>query len=694
MKTINFSIWAAALASLVLISCSKEQELQIGNQEDSPVEMVTLKFKAEKAGADTKTSANIDAVNNKVSYTWTDEDEDNITVYLVDGSDLTPVTAVVSKTSDTQLSIIAEVPKADSYTIRAILAREFYAKGKPMVSKYQSPANDNFDPYGDILFSDDEDIVTTGDLTDELLLTFNRKVSVNKMTLRSLGAGEKVSKVEISSDKDLVGYFDGTDLVPVADSKKIVLSYDNVTVPASGEFPVYFTCMEMAGHTLTVTVTTDAKTYTKTFGAGGINFALGKFLTFGVTMPAGVAPTSTWDLVTSSSSSLAAGDIIVIANNTPDYAISTTQNGNNRAATAVTSVAAGSRIEEDDAIQQITLEDAGSSLFYFNVGSDSYLYAASSTKNYLRSNTKTTVGDNGKWAVSISASSIATITAQGSNTRNIIAYNANNGDPIFSCYGSSSDNIKIYRKTAADNTVWNLVSLTLDNAPDKNEYSDGDSFDPTGMVVKATFEDNAGIKSNKVITVNNSELSVSPTVLLEGDTKVTLSYLNKTVDVTGLTVVNMPYSLITSADGLATGVDYYLGCSTVDKYSTGTVGLWDGTTSSNQGNTVYKTFTSSTGSFNNVTDAELVVLEAVPGESGQYYIKVKSSDGYLYNSSGTNLTVDDKNKTAWTFVDFTGSKNGIYLQSENCKVSSNGSSKRLRPYASSSYKGIVFFRKN
>lgn len=693
MKTINFSIGAAALASLVLISCSKEQELQIGNQEDNPVEMVTLKFKAEKAGADTKTSANIDAVNNKVSYTWTDEDEDNITVYLVDGSDLTPVTAVVSKTSDTQLSIIAEVPKADSYTIRAVLAREFYAKGKPMVSKYQSPADDNFDPYGDILFSDDKDIVTTGDLTDELLLTFNRKVSVNKMTLRSLGAGEKVSKVEISSDKDLVGYFDGTDLVPVADSKKIVLSYDNVTVPDSGEFPVYFTCMEMAGHTLTVTVTTDAKTYTKTFGAGGINFALGKFLTFGVTMPAGVAPTSTWDLV-SSSSALAAGDIIVIANNTPDYAISTTQNGNNRAATTVTSVAAGSRIEEDADIQQITLEDAGSSLFYFNVGSDSYLYAASNTKNYLRSDTKTTVGDNGKWEVSISASSIATITAQGDNARNIIAYNANNGTPIFSCYGSSADNIKIYRKTAADNTVWNLVSLTLDNAPDKVEYSDGDSFDPTGMVVKATFEDNAGIKSNKVITVNNSELTVSPTVLLEGDTKVTLSYLNKTVDVTGLTVVKMPYSLITSADGLATGVDYYLGCSTVDSYSTGAVGLWDGTISSNKGNTVDKLFNASTGSFNNVTDAELVVLEAVPEESGQYYIKVKSSEKYLYNSTNTNLTVHATNKTAWEIVNFTGAKNGMYLQSSNCKVSSNGSSQYMRPYASNTYKGIVFFRKN
>ena len=545
MKTINFSIWAAALASLVLISCSKEQELQIGNQEDNPVEMVTLKFKAEKAGADTKTSANIDAVNNKVSYTWTDEDEDNITVYLVDGSDLTPVTATVSKTSDTQLSIIAEVPKADSYTIRAVLAREFYAKGKPMVSKYQSPANDNFDPYGDILFSDDEDIVTTGDLTDELLLTFNRKVSVNKMTLRSLGAGEKVSKVEISSDKDLVGYFDGTDLVPVADSKTIVLSYDNVTVPASGVFPVYFTCMEMAGHTLTVTVTTDAKTYTKTFGAGEINFALGKFLTFGVTMPAGVS--YTWNLVTSSSTDLAADDVIVIANEDADYALGA-QNGTKfRDAISVTSSADKTIIASiPGTVNQITLESATGG-WYLPVGTK-YLYANGGTSsNYLNEADKGTAGDYGIWAIDVDSDGIATIISQGStdaNARIDMRYNYNNGDnPRFACYKTNTTQppVRVYRKTTKDATVWNLFSLAVTNQPTTKTYTTGEAFDPTGMVVKATFKEYGGL-SEKVVTLAPSDYTVSPTVLSAGETTVTLSYLNQTTEVTGLTVSDIDYS--------------------------------------------------------------------------------------------------------------------------------------------------------
>lgn len=543
MKKTSYSIWAIAIASLLFASCAKEQELIIDTPEETPVEMVTLTFNAEKAGADTKTQADIDEVAGKVSYQWVDDDEDYITVYLVDGAKVTKVASTATKVSATQMKITATVPKADTYTIRAVLAREFYSAGKPMVSKYQSPLTDNFDPKGDILFSDDKVVTTGGTSTGDMLLTFNRKVAINRMTLKNLTAGEKISKIEISSDKDLVGYYDGADLVAVSDSKQLVLSYNNEVILASGEFPVYFSCMEESGHTLTVTVTTDAKIYTKTFGAGGINFALGHFLQFRVTMPAGDAPSDSWDLVTSSSTALAAGDIIVLANNTPDYALSTTQNSNNRAATSATSAAGGSQIEHAAAIQQITLEDATSGNFYFKVGSDSYLYAASSSKNYLRSDTKTNVGDNGKWSVSIdSGTSIATIVAQGTNTRNTVAYNYNSGTPIFSCYSSSSNNVKIYRKTAVDDTVWNLVSLAVDDDPDKTDYTEGDPFDPTGMVVKATFEDNAGVKPNKEVILGPSDFTVSPTLLSAGETKVTLSYLNKTVDVTGLTVSVFDYA--------------------------------------------------------------------------------------------------------------------------------------------------------
>jgi hypothetical protein len=110
--------------------------------------------------------------------------------------------------------------------------------------------------------------------------------------------------------------------------------------------------------------------------------------------------------------------------------MSTTQNANNRAANSV-------EIEEDgtiipgSTIQQITLEDG----FYFNVG-DGYLYAAASDKNYLR--TEAEADDNAKAEISIDESGDATIIFQGSNTRNHMRFNSNNGNPMFSCYAEDS----------------------------------------------------------------------------------------------------------------------------------------------------------------------------------------------------------------------------------------------------------------
>jgi uncharacterized protein YjdB len=147
-----------------------------------------------------------------------------------------------------------------------------------------------------------------------------------------------------------------------------------------------------------------------------------------------IAGTDKFELVTDASS-LAEGDVIILAyvnvNEEGDaWAMSTTQNANNRAANSV-------EIEEDgtiipgSTIQQITLEDG----FYFNVG-DGYLYAAASDKNYLR--TEAEADDNAKAEISIDESGDATIIFQGSNTRNHMRFNSNNGNPMFSCYAEDS----------------------------------------------------------------------------------------------------------------------------------------------------------------------------------------------------------------------------------------------------------------
>lgn len=71
-----------------------------------------------------------------------------------------------------------------------------------------------------------------------------------------------------------------------------------------------------------------------------------------------------------------------------------------------------------------------------------YLYAADSKKNYLR--TAEIVDPNAEWTVSVAANGAATIKAQGANTHNLMRYNPNNGNPMFSCYTGGQDPIYIY----------------------------------------------------------------------------------------------------------------------------------------------------------------------------------------------------------------------------------------------------------
>ena len=73
-----------------------------------------------------------------------------------------------------------------------------------------------------------------------------------------------------------------------------------------------------------------------------------------------------------------------------------------------------------------------------------YLYAAGSgsKKNYLR--TTEIVDPNAEWSVSVAANGAATIKAQGANTNNLMQYNPNNGNPMFSCYGSGLKPVYIY----------------------------------------------------------------------------------------------------------------------------------------------------------------------------------------------------------------------------------------------------------
>lgn len=147
---------------------------------------------------------------------------------------------------------------------------------------------------------------------------------------------------------------------------------------------------------------------------------------------------TSWKLLTDASK-LTAGSKIVIVATGYDYALITTQSSNNRAGVAITKNSDGT-ITINESVQIITVE-AGkkSDTFAFKVESG-YLYAASSSNNQLK--TKTDLSDDGSWKITVDSKGVATIQAQGSNSRNLLRYN--NTNKLFSCYAIGQENVSIY----------------------------------------------------------------------------------------------------------------------------------------------------------------------------------------------------------------------------------------------------------
>lgn len=140
------------------------------------------------------------------------------------------------------------------------------------------------------------------------------------------------------------------------------------------------------------------------------------------------------------------GSSIVIAASASNYAISTTQNSNNRGQAAITKNDTEKTLsfENTAGVQELTLKEGtttGTYAFYTGSG---YLYAASSSSNYLR--TATTLSANSSWAITITAEGVATCQAQGTYTHNLLKYNSSGS--LFSCYDSGQSAIAIYQLSA------------------------------------------------------------------------------------------------------------------------------------------------------------------------------------------------------------------------------------------------------
>ena len=468
-KVLFFGI--AALAALSFSSCQKEVAVEENNN------LVTVTLRAEKAGIDTRTEAVEE--DKLVSFKWTEEDKDNLKLFVV-GKDannnetFTEVERVVNISSDYKtLTVTATVE--ESSTLRAVVSGLFTDKNKPKLNPNQSPKVDNFDPNADILVADD---VTVDGLNEELL-TFRRPITINKMTLKNMVPGEKVNEITISSEQHLVGYYTGEGMEGQT-PKKITLSYDNAEVGSDGLFPVYFVAVPNEGHQLTVVVKTDQFTYTKTLGP--VNFTVGKFSKFSTKLPAGTPVVDT-DYT---------GDwVITGVNDNVVYAAQAYVSGNNIRALAVSLNVDEEKIvsSEVDGIKMHfdkVAEGEYAGLYTIKDASNNYLYAAGGG-NCLKGTP--TLGDAADyyWSVSEEADGTYSILASKSTNRNVMQFNS--GSSLFSCYASATQKpVTIYPHS------W-VVEDTVVEEP-KGTGTLEDPFNPVAAV-EMISEMAAGVNSTE-----------------------------------------------------------------------------------------------------------------------------------------------------------------------------------------------------
>lgn len=153
-----------------------------------------------------------------------------------------------------------------------------------------------------------------------------------------------------------------------------------------------------------------------------------------------------WSLVTSADQIVAGAEVVIVSKDAA-FAMSQTQNSNNRGQVAIAKT--GSKISWEENAKVQTFEIVNGSVentiaFKCADGDQkgNYIYAASSSNNYLK--TQNSINGNASWTVEIDDSNVATLKAQGGNTRNLLRYNSNSS--CFSCYASGQGAVVLYIK--------------------------------------------------------------------------------------------------------------------------------------------------------------------------------------------------------------------------------------------------------
>ena len=449
MKKIFSLLCAAAVLSLTIISCSKNESVDQNAKgvtksvSFSATSPATKSYFGEKSGTSYPTvwTANTDvAINLNMATTYkkatvvpknegrnaafsveiTQDDNDSYTFYA-----LSPYTSVVSVNSE---RVNLTIPQD------------------------QTPTNTSVDEAAHVMVGKSETLTAWPEEGVVVPLAFQHVAAYGKFKLLNFPETVTISSITLEAEDYIAGrflFYPETFTMDVNSGSKSLVIHNTIggeLTNADLNFWFAIRPVDMSSKSLKVSVTTDAGVYEKTinFPSDKGNFVSGKVASFNIDMD-GITPSTSkvYALVTALDDLLEDSEVIIVSVE-DSKAMSTTQNGNNRPATGV-------EIDTDSSVPTITNPSSTVQVFVLEQGTVSntvafkcsngdhagqYIYAASSSYNYLR--TESDTDDNASFSISIAKGGVATIKAQGTNTRNWLRYNPNSGSPIFSCYAASS----------------------------------------------------------------------------------------------------------------------------------------------------------------------------------------------------------------------------------------------------------------
>lgn len=534
-----FSELALLSAFVILFGCGKESSNYDNNLNDGTqiVEFTTTPMTRSVFGTPTGTS---------VPTLWTDHYSVavslNLSAFKKSG---TPVVANGGATANFSIGI--DDDKSGSYTFYAISPYDaltsnsvnstYHSVGITIPASQEALEN-SVDEKAQILLAKSS---TESAFPESVTLSFNHLTAYGKLSFSNLALpkGESVSQVELKGPEDWAGryflYLSGYESYSEGDIA--VNSGSNIiTIKTNKTSDIWFACapVDFGGKQVEVTVTTDSgEKLSKTITIpSGKKFEAGKVSAFTVNMT-GITPAEAvnYSLVTDISE-LTIGSEIIIADSNSDNAMSTTQNTNNRAGTSVTKTtdtSSGKPVisSPGSAVQLITIGNGEKGGTYsLSTGEDGYLYAASSSNNYLR--TSKTLDANASWAISIANDGKATIKATGSNKRNSMRFN----NPNFACYeptSSTGNLVMIYKKAGTGSgAIAEKVPESLEISDATTVFGVGESFsfDGTVTLIYSDLSTKSLSESEYSVVSDDVDMSVAGTytVIIKYNDDIKTSY--------------------------------------------------------------------------------------------------------------------------------------------------------------------------